>query len=65
MPTTAYWLTGEERCRHCLQPYAYAVERRCVACDAPSCPHCVTIVHTTREVLCVGCSSDLTTKQEK
>lgn len=50
-----YWLAGEERCPHCLQGYAFAVERRCSACDGPACPHCVTIVRDTREIFCTAC----------
>jgi hypothetical protein len=53
--TSAYWLGGEEHCPHCLLRYAFAVERRCVSCDGPACPHCVTVVHETREVVCRDC----------
>jgi len=51
----AYWLAGEEPCPHCLQLYTFAVERRCSACDGPACPHCVTVVKETREVICPHC----------
>jgi hypothetical protein len=53
---TPYWIDGDEQCPHCLQRYSHAVERRCVECDGPTCPHCVTIVHDTREVVCTGCA---------
>jgi hypothetical protein len=46
-------VSGEERCEHCGQTYAYELERRCVACDAPLCPFCVTTVHA--EVHCPEC----------
>lgn len=51
-----WWLAdGEEVCEHCLQRYAYEVEVRCVACDAPLCPQCVIEVRATRESYCPGC----------
>jgi hypothetical protein len=53
--TTVYWLAGEETCGHCLQPYAFAVERRCTTCDGPACPHCVTVVASPGEVVCIAC----------
>ena len=58
--TNVYWLAGEETCRHCLHPYAFAVERRCTTCDGPACPHCVTVVVTPSKIVCVDCidSSD-------
>jgi hypothetical protein len=52
----AYWLRGEEECLHCQQSYTFAVERRCTHCDAPSCPHCVTVVHATGETICTPCA---------
>lgn len=53
-----YWLAGEERCPHCLQRYAFAIERRCTACDGPACPHCVTVVRETLEVICPHCEPE-------
>jgi uncharacterized Zn-finger protein len=54
----AYWLAGEESCPHCLQRYAFAIERRCAACDGPACPHCVTVIRETREVICPRCDTE-------
>ena len=51
----SYWLGGEESCPHCHFRYALAVERRCSACDGAACPHCITVVHETREVICREC----------
>ena len=51
----AYWIGGEERCFHCLQPYAYVTVRHCQVCDGPACPHCVTVTAETREVICIRC----------
>jgi hypothetical protein len=56
--TNVYWLSGEERCPHCLQRYTFAVERRCSACDGPACPHCVTVLTETREVICPPCQQE-------
>ncbi|HYJ10685.1 MAG TPA: hypothetical protein VEX18_16800 [Polyangiaceae bacterium] len=54
----AYWLRGEEECQHCSQSYTFAVERRCTHCDGPSCPHCVTLVHATGEIICTRCTDE-------
>jgi hypothetical protein len=53
--TSAYWLSGEEHCPHCLFRYAFVVERRCAVCDGPACPHCVTVTRETRDVTCRAC----------
>lgn len=54
----AYWALGEERCGHCLQPYAFVSVRHCHVCDEPACPHCVTVVaETVGDVVCVRCAA--------
>lgn len=54
-----WWLDhGEESCEHCLQRYAYEIEVRCVACDAPLCPQCAVEVRATRTVYCPGCEEE-------
>ncbi|MBL0422989.1 hypothetical protein JI739_21815 [Ramlibacter sp. AW1] len=36
-----WWLHGgTEECPHCGQLYHLETERRCGACDSPSCAHC-------------------------
>lgn len=51
-----WWLGGGgEQCPDCDGTYAYEMEYRCVACDAPICPLCV--VRVRRTVLCSGCSA--------
>jgi hypothetical protein len=63
MPSTKtrspWWVDGgEKRCRFCTQRFAYEVEYRCVACDAPVCPHCVVIQSARREAFCPSCPTD-------
>jgi RecJ-like exonuclease len=58
-----YWLGGEERCPHCLQRYAVAVERHCSACDGPTCPHCVTVVTESLELICPSCELEQPTEE--
>lgn len=54
-----WWLDGgTEQCERCLQRYAYEIEVRCVACDAPLCPHCAVVVMETRESFCPGCEEE-------
>jgi hypothetical protein len=54
LPSTPWWLEGEEQCPHCHQLYAYELEIRCTECDEPSCPHCVK-QHAERGIVCVVC----------
>lgn len=50
-----WWLeAGDEECPHCGQDYHFEVERRCAACDAPSCPQCVS----EQDKLCPDCASE-------
>ena len=52
-----WWLTGaDEECPACGQAYAYEIEVRCVDCDAPLCPVCVTWVE--RRGFCAGCHAE-------
>lgn len=53
----AYWLNGDEPCPHCHFRYSLAVERHCSMCDGPACPHCVTIVRETGELVCRDCQA--------
>ncbi|MET0340967.1 MAG: hypothetical protein ABW252_08190 [Polyangiales bacterium] len=58
MPKTATWVShDDQRCTHCLQPYSYVAVRHCHLCDGPSCPHCVTVVEATTDVVCVRCAA--------
>jgi len=55
-----YWLSGgTEWCFVCGAAYVLELERRCVACDRGSCPHCVFLVRTTREVYCLPCQVEI------
>lgn len=51
----AWWLEGgTEECPHCGQPYHLETERRCAACDAESCAHCLSQPGQH----CPGCASE-------
>lgn len=54
----AYWLYGDESCPHCHFCYDFTSERRCSVCDGPACPHCVTIVLESGELLCRECENE-------
>jgi len=55
--TPPWWLHGgDEECPHCGRPYHLEVERRCSACDAPGCAHCVS-AHD--EAVCPDCAKDV------
>lgn len=53
-----YWLSGgTEICDVCSQPHLLQAQRRCAACDAGVCEHCV-VTSKSGEVFCVPCRSD-------
>jgi hypothetical protein len=45
-------------CPECLQRYAHALEVRCVDCDAPRCPFCVTVAVVGRLGRCRACAAE-------
>ena len=48
---------GSETCRHCLQSFHVALERRCFDCDGPVCVFCIE-TRTVRGTLhCPGCAT--------
>ncbi|HUH12072.1 MAG TPA: hypothetical protein VMK65_03145 [Longimicrobiales bacterium] len=54
-----WWLEGgTETCEACTHVYAYHIERRCYACDAPLCPFCVTTVRVDVGVVCSRCEEE-------
>jgi hypothetical protein len=52
-----WWITGgSEVCVYCGQSYAFQMERRCAACDAPMCSICAT-ANIADEIVCCTCDS--------
>lgn len=59
-----YWLVAvEEYCEDCEQPYAYAVEARCVGCDKPLCTICT--INEDGDVFCKECSPERKAKRRR
>lgn len=54
-PPSPWWLGGRETCGFCLQFYVLEMEARCVHCDRPVCPMCVSEAEESRLLVCSEC----------